>query len=112
MSRHDDEWLAVNSDALQAISNYRARGNLSDGLIFDAIRLRLIEIGEAVKRISPDVLSTESEIPVRRRGSTPTSDDHLIRYGLSECDPFRPIPRRPTLPHRLLRDHLDGVHQG
>jgi uncharacterized protein with HEPN domain len=63
VSRHDDEWLADISESLQAICSYRDRGDLGDGLIFDAIRLRLIEIGEEVKRISPDVLSTESEIP-------------------------------------------------
>ena len=38
-------------------------GDLIDGLIFDAIRLRLIEIGEAVKRICPELLQTESDIP-------------------------------------------------
>ena len=37
--------------------------DLIDGLIFDAIGLRLIEIGEAVKRICPELLQTESDIP-------------------------------------------------
>ena len=31
--------------------------------MFDAVRLRLIEIGEAVKRISPELLDAEPEIP-------------------------------------------------
>jgi len=39
------------------------RGSLDDGLVFDAIRLHLIEIGEAVKRIGPDVLAAEPDIP-------------------------------------------------
>jgi len=63
VSRHDEEWLADIADAVQAIRNYRDRGDLSDGLIFDAIRLRLIEIGEAVKRISPELLESEAAIP-------------------------------------------------
>jgi len=63
VSRHDDEWLADISDALRAIQSYRERGDLSDGLIFDAIRLRLIEIGEAVKRISSELLAAEIDIP-------------------------------------------------
>ena len=46
-----------------AIRDYQERGNLSDGLIFDAVRLRLIEIGEAVKRLSPALLSSEPDLP-------------------------------------------------
>jgi len=32
-------------------------------LIYDAVRVRLIEIGEAVKAISPDLLDVAPEIP-------------------------------------------------
>ena len=46
-----------------AIRDYQERGSLSDGLIFDAVRLRLIEIGEAVKRLSPALLSSEPDLP-------------------------------------------------
>ena len=63
MSRHDLEWLSDIADALAAISDYLKRGSLDDGLVFDAVRLRLIEIGEAVKRISPELLDREPEIP-------------------------------------------------
>ncbi len=63
MSRHDQEWLADIADALTAISEYMRRGTLDDGLVFDAVRLRLIEIGEAVKRISPELLDLEPDIP-------------------------------------------------
>ena len=63
MSRHDHEWLADIVDAIQAISDYQERGSLSDGLIFDAVRLRLIEIGEAVNRLSPALLSSEPDLP-------------------------------------------------
>lgn len=63
MSRHDDEWLADILDAIEAIGSYLKRGSLDDGLVFDAVRLRLIEIGEAVKRIGLDVLAAEPTIP-------------------------------------------------
>jgi len=63
VSRHDDEWLEDIFEAAEAIRSHLQRGTLSDGLVFDAVRLRLIEIGEAVKRISSDVLAAESEIP-------------------------------------------------
>lgn len=56
MSRRDAERL---QDILDAI----AAGDLSDGLIFDAVRVRLIEIGEAIKAISPDLLDTEPGHP-------------------------------------------------
>jgi len=63
VSRGDDEWPADILDAIEAIASYLKRGSLDDGLVFDAVRLRLIEIGEAVKRISPDVLAAEHAIP-------------------------------------------------
>ncbi len=34
-------------------------------MIFDAVRVRLIEIGEAVKDIDPAILAAEAEIPWR-----------------------------------------------
>ena len=39
------------------------RGSLADSLVFDAVRVRLIEIGEAVKGIDPDLLADEPAIP-------------------------------------------------
>jgi uncharacterized protein with HEPN domain len=36
---------------------------LTDGLIFDAVRVRLIEIGEAAKALSPELLEHEPDIP-------------------------------------------------
>jgi len=63
VSRRDQEWLEDIADALAAIADHMRRGTLDDGLVFDAVRLRLIEIGEAVKRVSPEVLDTEPGIP-------------------------------------------------
>jgi uncharacterized protein with HEPN domain len=40
-----------------------SRGALADGLVFDAVRVRLIEIGEAVKDIDPDLLASEPSVP-------------------------------------------------
>jgi uncharacterized protein with HEPN domain len=36
---------------------------LTDGLVFDAVRVRLIEIGEAVKDIDEGVLASQPQIP-------------------------------------------------
>lgn len=49
--------------AADAIAAHTARGGLDDGLVFDAVRVRLIEIGEAVKDIDPALLAQEPGIP-------------------------------------------------
>ncbi|WP_276963970.1 hypothetical protein [Ferrimicrobium acidiphilum] len=58
-SRHDDERLTDIIDAIDAIRSHLARGDLSDGLIFDAVRVRLIEIGEAVKALDPELVASQ-----------------------------------------------------
>jgi uncharacterized protein with HEPN domain len=63
VSRRDPERLQDILDAIAAINSHVARGDLSDGLIFDAVRVRLIEIGEAIKAISPELLDTEPSHP-------------------------------------------------
>ncbi|MPZ00346.1 MAG: DUF86 domain-containing protein [Actinophytocola sp.] len=63
MSRHDDQRLADVLAAAAAIAKHTRRGGLDDGLVFDAVRVRLIKIGEAVKDIDPDLLAKEPDIP-------------------------------------------------
>ena len=63
MSRHDEQRLLDILAAAAAIAEYTERGQLDDGMVFDAVRVRLIEIGEAVKAIDPDLLAREPEIP-------------------------------------------------
>ena len=63
MSRRSDQRLADIVAAASAIGEHLQRGPLTDGLVFDAVRVRLIEIGEAVKDIEPELLSSEPEIP-------------------------------------------------
>jgi uncharacterized protein with HEPN domain len=63
VSRRDPERLQDILDAVEAINSHVSRGNLSDGLIFDAVRVRLMEIGEAIKAISPELLGTEPSHP-------------------------------------------------
>lgn len=63
MSRRDAERLQDILEAIAAIRSHLRRGDLSDGLIFDAVRVRLIEIGEAVKAIPDDALASEPAMP-------------------------------------------------
>jgi uncharacterized protein with HEPN domain len=59
----DDQRLADIESSLAAIRSHLHRGSLEDGLVFDAVRIRLLEIGEAVKALPEDLLATEPTIP-------------------------------------------------
>jgi uncharacterized protein with HEPN domain len=59
----DRERVADVRAAMEAIGSHPRRGDLTDGLVFDAVRIRLVEIGEAVKALSIDLLDTEPDIP-------------------------------------------------
>jgi len=50
--------------AIDAIRSHLQRGDLSDGLVFDAVRIRLLEIGEAaVKALPAEMLGSQPDIP-------------------------------------------------
>ena len=59
------ERLADARSAISAIGAHRLRGDLDDPLIFDAVRMRLVEIGEAVGSLPDELLATEPEVPWR-----------------------------------------------
>ena len=63
MSRHDRQRLEDILAAADAIRAHLTRGELSDSLVFDAVRVRLIEIGEAVKALPADLLANEPDMP-------------------------------------------------
>lgn len=63
MSRHDRQRLEDILAAIEAIHEHLQRGDLSDGLIFDAVRVRLIEIGEAVKALPSEILDRRPDLP-------------------------------------------------
>ena len=58
--------LADIQAAIDAIRSHLQRGDLSDGLIFDAVRIRLLEIGQAVKALPEELLATQPSIPWRQ----------------------------------------------
>ena len=66
MSYRERQRLDDIQAAIDAIRSHLQRGDLSDGLIFDAVRIRLLEIGEAVKALPEDLLATQSSIPWRQ----------------------------------------------
>jgi uncharacterized protein with HEPN domain len=63
VSRRSAERLEDVLAAVEAIRDHTARGEITDGLVFDAVRVRLIEIGEAIKDLPSELLATEPNIP-------------------------------------------------
>ena len=65
MTYRDEQRLDDITEAITAIRAHVQRGGLSDGLVFDAVRIRLLEIGEAVKALPADLIASEPTIPWR-----------------------------------------------
>lgn len=63
MNRNDRQRLDDILAAIDAIRAHLTRGELSDSLVFDAVRVRLIEIGEAVKALPAELLANEPDLP-------------------------------------------------
>jgi uncharacterized protein with HEPN domain len=63
VTRRDDQRLRDILASVGAIRGHLERGGLDDGLVFDAVRVRLIEIGEGVRAIDPQLLAREASIP-------------------------------------------------
>jgi len=63
VSRGDRQRVEDILAAIEAIRAHLTRGDLTDTLVFDAVRVRLIEIGEAVKSLPPELLDREPDLP-------------------------------------------------
>jgi uncharacterized protein with HEPN domain len=92
--RHDRQRLDDVLVAAAAIAGHMTRGSLDDGLVFDAVRVRLIEIGEAVEDIDPGLLANEPAIPWR---DVAGMRDHRRGHASpvpSSLEPLQPTTRR------------------
>jgi len=56
MSRNDRDRLCDVLVACSAIRSYLARADIDGDLVFDAIRIRLVEVVEAIKDLDPKQL--------------------------------------------------------
>ncbi len=84
--RDDHERLDDIRAPIEAIDAHLERGTLSDGLVYDAVRVRLIEIGEAVKDLDPALRTSASN---RSRVARSIGES-----GMAAC---RDIDHRPVL---------------
>lgn len=66
MSRSEADLLSDIADAITAIRSHLTHGPLSAALVMDAVAMRLLEIGEAVKSLDGALKSTEPEIKWRQ----------------------------------------------
>ncbi len=71
MTYRERQRLADIQVAIDAIRSHLRRGDLSDGLVSDAVRIRLLEIGEAVKMLPAEMLDSQPDIPWRQIARTP-----------------------------------------
>lgn len=63
MTRGERQRLDDVLAAIDVIREHLTRGDLSDTLVFDAVRIRLIEVGEAVKALPRELLEQEPAMP-------------------------------------------------
>lgn len=59
MSRADDELLDDIDSAIRSIYAHLQHGPISVEIVMDAVAMRLLEIGEAVKALSRELTATE-----------------------------------------------------
>ena len=62
MTRREGAWLVDIAEAITAVERHLAAGTLAEGVVYDACRARLIEIGEAVKHPDPVLLQSVPDI--------------------------------------------------
>ena len=96
------ERLADIQAASESIASYLEREGSDDDLVFDAIRVRLIEIGEAVKDIDPKLLEGEPSIPWTESRACETSSHIAISilrtrsFERPKPTTFRPLLQRSS----------------
>ncbi len=95
MSDRDRQRLADIQAAIDAIRSHLQRGDLTGGLIFDAVRIRLLEIGEAVKALPDDLLATQPSIPWRQ---ITRMRDHLAHRYFDTAHAILQAPLTRTCP--------------
>jgi uncharacterized protein with HEPN domain len=87
VSRFDGDRLDDITAAIEAIRSHVKRGPLSDDLVSDAVRIRLLEMGEAVKSLAEELTASEPDIPWRQIARM--RDQLAHRYFMTQLDIIR-----------------------
>lgn len=97
MSRTDDDRLDDIANAIAAIRAHLEHGPISVEIVMDAVAMRLLEIGEAVKGLSPAVTAAEPDV------------DWTGAAGMRDFLAHRYFATRPDLVQRTLDERLPGL---
>ncbi|WP_344373307.1 HepT-like ribonuclease domain-containing protein [Agromyces tropicus] len=92
--------------ACASIEDYATRAG-DDPIVFDAIRIRLVEIGEAVKDLEPAVTSAEPDIPwaeIARMRDQLAHRYFDTTHSIVMTTARRDVPRLRAAVERLLAD--------
>lgn len=84
MSRPDSALLEDIANAIRSINAHLEHGSISVEIVMDAVAMRLLEIGEAVKGLSPDLTATEPDVDWR--GAAGMRDFLAHRYFATRPD--------------------------
>ncbi len=106
MTRAERERLLDIAVACAAIVDYIDRDDVDGDLVFDAIRIRLVEIGEAVKDVAPSALATEPGIPwneIARMRDLLTHRSFDTTHAIVMATARNDIPRLAAAVERLRR---------
>jgi uncharacterized protein with HEPN domain len=107
MSRRSDrDRLADIVTACEAITSYLARSTVDGDIVYDAIRPRLIEIGEAVKDLDPKLLAAEPDIPwsdIARMRDQLTHHYFDTAHSIVHATAANDVPRLAAAVERLLK---------
>lgn len=95
-------------ESLRIVTGHLDRGPLEDLLVFDAVRIRLIEIGEPVKDLTPDVTESRPDIPWRSIART--RDQLVHRYFETSTEIARSVVTQGLPPLREAVTDLLARH--
>jgi uncharacterized protein with HEPN domain len=106
VSRSDVQRLRDILAACEAIESHLAQRGVRLDLVFDGIRIRLVEIGEAVKDIDPATLASEPDIPWQEIARMRDQLAHRYfdtAHSIVDATARRDIPRLKTAVQRLIQ---------
>lgn len=96
MSRSDADRLDDIANAITSIRSHLEHGPISVEIVIDAVAMRLLEIGEAAKGLSPELTATEPEVDWSGAAGT----EHAGAG--DEREEREPPARIPEVPDHLL----------
>jgi len=112
VTRRNQERLSDIEDAVRAIGEYLADGDLHQGVVYDVRRAPLMEIGEAVKHIDATLLDHRPEVEwkqIARMRDVPVHHYHDTDFGVVEAVIGERLPTLRAAVAELKRIDASGT---